>query len=470
GLDGSWLDVNEYLCNLVGYTKEELLKLTFKDISHTDDLDSDMEYIHKLLENKLNTYHMEKRYIHKNGSIIWIHLSVILLRDAFGKPLYFISTIQDISQVKMLILELESKKNEFENIIRFAPNPIMLYDEDGKILMVNEVFEEMTGYKIKEIPTVAEWSEKAFGMQENIDILDVDKLFKENIRKDGGVFTVTTKDGKQLVWVFSLSPLSGVSSRKRVIISSSMDITEIQRKEEMMLAQSRQAAMGDMIGMIAHQWRQPLSVISMVGNNVKVSLDLNGEVSQSELYNLADVLNEQTQYLSHTIDDFRSFFKPEKSKEKVILCRVYEKLESMTRKLLENNQITLNFIDDCNVAFYAYQNELIQVLLNLINNAKDAIKERNIKDGKIEIHTSFTDDLLTINISDNAGGIDKSVIGRLGEPYVTTKSENGTGLGICISLTIVKKHFNGKLRWKNIDGGSCFTITLPLKEGEEIAI
>ncbi|MFA6136996.1 MAG: PAS domain S-box protein [Sulfurimonas sp.] len=470
GIDGAWLDVNAYLCKLVGYTQEELLKLTFQDITYADDLALNLEYIKKLLENKLNAYHMEKRYICKNGAIIWVLFSVILLRDSLNKPLYFIATIQDISQIKSLLLELESKKNELENVIRFAPNPIMIYDEDGKILMVNKTFEELTGYTLKELPSVEIWSQKSLGGKNIMSSLDIEEFFKKSVRADMGIKKVTTKSGKELIWVCSLSPLGSVRSvqnEKRILIASTMDITEIQEKEELMLAQSRQAAMGDMIGMIAHQWRQPLSVISMVGNNLRVTLDLDGKVSSEEIYQLSDTLNEQTQYLSHTIDDFRTFLKPEKTKEKVVLCKVYEKLESMVRKLLENNQIALNFSGDCNIEFYAYQNELVQVLLNLLNNAKDVIKERNIKDAKIDIATSFTDDLLTISISDNGGGIDKSVMGKLGEPYVTTKSENGTGLGIYMSLMIVKKHFDGNMQWRNIDGGSCFTITLSLKKSEE---
>lgn len=467
GLDGSWLDVNDYLCKLIGYSKDEFLKLTFQDITYADDLDKDLAYIRKLLDKKLDSYHFEKRYIRKDGNIIWVNLSVILLRDSSDKPLYFISIIQDISQIKLLMLELESKKNELENVIRFAPNPIMLYDEEGTILLVNEAFEEITGYTIKEIATIEAWNERALGTRESLNLLDVDQLFKNNIRVDNGAKTIITKGGEELVWIFSLAPLGDVYGGKRVVIFSAMDITEIQRKEDLMLAQSRQAAMGDMIGMIAHQWRQPLSIISMVANNLRVNLELNEEISSSEIYKLTDILNEQTQYLSHTIDDFRTFFKPEKAKEKIALCKIYEKLDSMTQKILENNQITMTFINDCNIEFYTYPNELIQVMINLVNNAKDAIKERNIKDAEIKISTFFKESLLTIAISDNAGGIDESVINKLGEPYVTTKSANGTGLGIYMSLIIIEKHFGGSMNWKNINNGSCFTIELPIVNAKE---
>lgn len=467
GLNGAWLDVNQYLCRLVGYTKEELLGLTFQDITHAEDLEKDAEYVQSLLENKITSYQMEKRYIRKNGNVVWVNLSAVVVRNDSNEPLYFISVVQDISQIKMLISDLQRKKNEIESAIRFAPNPILLYDEDGMILLINEAFQDITGYTIKDIPTIDVWNQKILGGEKIADISDVDKLFEKNQREDIGAKKIITKDGTVVLWACSLAPLGNVYSSKRVLISSAMDITDIHKKEELMLSQSRQAAMGDMIGMIAHQWRQPLSVIAMVANNLRASMELSEEIVQADIYKLIDVLSEQTQYLSRTIDDFRTFFKPEKTKEKIVLCRIYEKLQSMMQKILENNQITLTLVNDCNIEFYTYPNELIQVMLNVVNNAKDAIKERKIENARIEIDTSVVNNLLRISISDNAGGIDKSVIERLGEPYVTTKSTNGTGLGIYMSLMIIEKHFGGTLHWKNINGGSCFTIELPLKNLEE---
>ncbi|MBU0632357.1 PAS domain S-box protein [bacterium] len=466
-LDGSFLDVNEYMCKLIGYTKEELLCLNAREITHPDDREKETRYIQQLLDKKRESFHIEKRYIHKNGNTIWISLSAILIRDSDDQPLYFISIIQDISQIKMLMLELEAKKNELESIIRFAPNPIMLYAEDGTVLMINDAWEEITGYTIKDIPTIERWNEKSSINKKPVKQLDTDKLFKNKTRFDMGEVTVETKNGRQLTWLLSFSPLNDLYNDQRVVISSAMDVTEIHKNEELMLAQSRQAAMGDMIGMIAHQWRQPLSVIGMVANNLKASIQLNQNVSPDEIEKLTDVLNEQTQYLSHTIDDFRTFFKPEKAKEMISLCKIYEKLRNMIQKTIENNDITLNFINKCETEFYTYPNELIQVLLNLINNAKDAIKERKVKDPTIEIHTSYTKDKLTITVSDNAGGIDASVINNLGEPYVSTKKQNGTGLGIYMSLIILNKHFNGTLKWENRNGGSSFIIELPLNIAED---
>ena len=462
GLDGHWLDVNDYLCRMLGYTKEELLKLTFQDITHADDLEMDLAYANQLLEGEINSYHMEKRYIRKNGNIVWIHLGVVLLRGSSNEPLYFVSTIQDISQVKTLMLELEAKKNEFENIIRFAPNPIMIYAEDGTVIMLNEAFSNLSGYALKDIPTIKKWNENVVGIKNLIDKEMIENIFRDNVSVYAGQIKVITKSAEELIWIRSLAPLGNIYNGKRVIIYSATDITKMQENEEMMLAQSRQAAMGDMIGMIAHQWRQPLTVISMVGNNIRADLELGEEITHESLYEATEIINEQTQFLSHIIDDFRTFLKPEKEKEKVSLCDVYAKLRNMIGKTLENNEVALNFVNDCDIEFYTYTNELIQVFINLLNNSKDAFKERQIENAKIDITTTFDKKSLKIKVQDNAGGIDKSVINELGKPYVSTKSKNGTGLGLYMSKMILEKHFDGTIGWENCDGGSCFTINLPL--------
>lgn len=462
-LDGKWIDANDYLCKMMGYTKKELLKLNFQDITYKNDIDMDLKNMDWFLKGEIDTYHTQKRYMHKNGNIIWADLSVVLIRDDSKQPLYFISVIQDISQIKMLMFELESKKTEFENIVRFAPNPIMIYTEDGTVIMLNEAFSNLTGYTLKDIPTIKKWDEKLKGSQKIIDKKIIEKLFKSNKSLEKGKMKVITKNDQELIWIRSLAPLGNIHDGKKTIIYVATDITQMQESEELMLAQSRQAAMGDMIGMIAHQWRQPLSVISMLANNLRADLELGEKITQPEMYELTDALNEQTQYLSHTIDDFRTFLKPEKEKEKVSLCTVYEKLRSMIGKTMQNNQITMNFVNDCNVEFYAFVNELIQVFINLLNNSKDAMKEREMQNGQIDIITTFTKKRIKIEVLDNGGGIDKKIIAKLGEPYVSTKSKNGTGLGIYMSKMILQKHFGGTLNWNNFDNGTCFTIEIPLK-------
>jgi len=247
------------------------------------------------------------------------------------------------------------------------------------------------------------------------------------------------------------------------MISSGIDASDMKIKDDIMISQARQAAMGDMLAMIAHQWRQPLSVISMASNTLKAHLELEEEITPATLKHLIDTMNEQTHYLSHTIDDFRNFFKPDKGKETVSTSIILDKLMTLIQKGIENNNITLTLPENQAFDLLTYPNQLLQALINIINNAKDAIKEHNPDNGVIRITLEQKNAEIIIGICDNGGGIDPSIKGKLAQPYVTTKAENGTGLGLYMSTIIVSKHLGGKLWWTSDKVGSCFYISLPMK-------
>lgn len=236
--------------------------------------------------------------------------------------------------------------------------------------------------------------------------------------------------------------------------------TELVQKEEMMLIQSRQASMGEMISMIAHQWRQPLSVISMDVNNIKASIALEEEISNQDLEKSMQNISSQVEHLSNTIDDFRNFFKPNKTKIEFYISQVVDNARKIIGKSLENNNIKLIIKYENNYLLNTYPNELLQVFLNIINNAKDILIEKKLSYPKITIITLETKDSYSIEIYDNGGGIHKDVINKIGKQYFTTKADKGTGLGLYMSIKIIEKHLNGSLRWKNTDDGVCFTISL----------
>lgn len=143
GIDGQWLQVNPALCELVGYTEQELLATTFQAITHPDDLDVDLAFVRQMLTGEIRTYHMEKRYFHKQGQIVWILLSASLVRDPSGQPLYFISQIQDITERKQVQEKLRESEARFRAILDNSPTMIFLKDTEGHYLLVNRQFESM---------------------------------------------------------------------------------------------------------------------------------------------------------------------------------------------------------------------------------------------------------------------------------------------------------------------------------------
>lgn len=232
------------------------------------------------------------------------------------------------------------------------------------------------------------------------------------------------------------------------------------KKDEMLIYQSRQAAMGDMIAMIAHQWRQPITVIGMEANNINMSIQLEEEITTEELKKMAESIAEQTQQLSKTIDDFRNFFKPNQEKVQTTVGSVLESTLKIVGKIMENKNITVTIENQSDTELLTYSNQLLQVFLNLLGNAKDILLDKAVTDPKITITIDETQDSVVTTICDNGGGIPENSIKRLGEPYFTTKEKNGTGLGLYMSITIVEKHLNGSLTWENRDEGACFIVTL----------
>ena len=239
------------------------------------------------------------------------------------------------------------------------------------------------------------------------------------------------------------------------------EIIKNKEKDELMIAQSRHAAMGEMISMIAHQWRQPIAVISMAVNNILIDIEL-GMVDEEQLTEIANDILEQTNHLSKTIDDFKDFFKPGKKKELIKVNDVIEESMKIIGKSLENNNIELIKEFDSSISIDTFSRELLQVILNLLKNAKEALIDNQIAKKKIIVRTFDENGFITIEICDNGKGIDETIKDNIFQPYFSTKEEKmGTGLGLYMSKTIIEKHIKGILDFYNKDDGVCFFIKIP---------
>jgi len=233
-------------------------------------------------------------------------------------------------------------------------------------------------------------------------------------------------------------------------------------KEELIITQSRHAAMGEMIGMIAHQWRQPISVIAMDANNVLADIDLE-IVSETSLKTYAHSTLKQTEHLSQTIDDFRNFFRPNKAMDEVRIEEVVGEAEKIISKMLEHNNISFSIKTGNSLTVNTYSRELLQVYINLLNNAKEALLECRTESRRINIVICDDKENVTTTICDNGGGIDNAIIQKIFDPYFSTKQiSSGTGLGLYMSKTIVEKHLQGTLNVENTENGVCFKVAIPL--------
>lgn len=247
------------------------------------------------------------------------------------------------------------------------------------------------------------------------------------------------------------------------------------KKEQLLIQQSKLASMGEMIRNIAHQWKQPLAAISMVSNNLRVDCEFDS-IKKESLLDYSKEINSQVQYLAQTIDDFRDFFKQSQNSEKVINIKDFiDKCVDLIKASFDDNMIyTIKEIDD-KIEAYGDSNQLSQVLINILNNARDALKEAEDIQEKLVflISTKQDENNLIITIKDNAGGIPESIIDKVFDPYFTTKGPSrGTGLGLYISHTIITENLNGSISVENEEfeydnvkyKGAKFTMVLPLKE------
>jgi PAS domain S-box-containing protein len=235
-------------------------------------------------------------------------------------------------------------------------------------------------------------------------------------------------------------------------------VEALREKEQMLIQQSRQAAMGEMIGNIAHQWRQPLNTLGLHAQKLGVfygSPSFNKEFLDNSTAKTMEIIK----HMSKTIDDFRDYFKPEKEKANFY---VIEAINS-TMSLLEGNfhipKITVEFVERDNPVINGYQNEFAQVILNILNNARDAIIEREITDARVTIMICSENNCAVVTVADNAGGIPDEVINKVFDPYFTTKGPQvGTGIGLFMSKTIIEKNMGGRLSVRNTDSGAEFRI------------
>ena len=240
------------------------------------------------------------------------------------------------------------------------------------------------------------------------------------------------------------------------------EINNRKKQEQLLIQQSKLAEMGEMISMIAHQWRQPLSALSTIIQNIHLRYSL-GKLDKDYIENQRVLSNALTEKMSTTIEDFRNFFKPNKEKHLFSINDTINQTIFLIDDSFKSHSIKIDKQLSNDITIYGFESELSQVLLNIIKNSKDAFLDNQVENPLIRIMTKQVETHIKILISDNAGGINESLLDKIFEPYFTTKdSFNGTGLGLYMSKIIIEQNMRGELKVKNIKNGVQFSIYLPI--------
>ena len=235
-------------------------------------------------------------------------------------------------------------------------------------------------------------------------------------------------------------------------------VEELRRQEQLLIRQGRMAAMGEMIANIAHQWRQPLNTLGLIVQELPIYYERNlfsGEYLQQSVGRAMQVIN----YMSETIDGFRNFFGPDKEKQKFPAAEILEQTLTILQGAFVAAKVEVEVEADPETEIFGIPNEYSQVILNILMNAKDALLERGVANPKIEVRLFRENGRAVLTVQDNAGGIPPEIMEKVFDPYFTTKGpDQGTGIGLFMSKTIIEKNMNGSLTVCNTDRGARFRI------------
>ena len=235
---------------------------------------------------------------------------------------------------------------------------------------------------------------------------------------------------------------------------------ELQQMQQQLVQSTKMASMGEMLAMIAHQWRQPLATINMIASSIKLEQQLGNATSEGTLEKLKKI-QDTTSFLSRTINDFRDFFRPDRQRAFVQLNELVQRTVEIIGLSLQTQDIELVKEFGELPQLELFPNEVQQALINLLKNAEEALEESGIDKKKLILRTYAQQDRQILEVQDNAGGIPEDVVDQIFFPYFSTKNKlNGTGLGLYMSRMIIEDHLGGKLTVVNKDGGACFRVEL----------
>ncbi len=362
--------------------------------------------------------------------------------------------------------EIEENLNSFEALVNSTIEGLFIFEKD-KCTDINNVALNLLGYEFKK-EVLGKSIQEIFisvsssHMNSLLDISRTEHNFEDSLaHKNGDLIKVQIKEKNIHL------------QSKDLKIIAIIDISKIKENERLLSNQTKMASMGEMIGNIAHQWRQPLTAISVAAGGIKLGYELDIGDKDENIKELEHIVD-NAQFLSDTIETFQNFLKTDKNKHEFEVHKTIEKTIDIIHANLDSHEIHIVKNFDINTTLIGVENDLIQVLLNIINNAIDILKEQSSKLEKyICINTNVVDDFIIIEIQDSALGVPDDIINKIFEPYFTTKHQaQGTGLGLYMTHKIVCDNLNGYISVDNCEflhnekqySGAKFTVKLPLHE------
>ncbi len=506
--DGSYNYYIDLLLLTIMEANKDYMQIRYIDNKGHERLRFDREkyskepYKSSILQNKENRYYFKESRNLKKGEV-W--LSPIDLNIEYGQvqkpytpvvrlatPIYINEKFHGILIINIFMEDL------LNNITKSTLYDIYLIDEAGYYLKHKNSKYNWSIYDTKHSIDDDFLAKNVYKIQSNKeDILVLNKnMFLQTLKsskqkinmlmveKDESIAQISNNNNKMVITILIVALIISIiftflftrtlKSIFEVVVKQSdklhdlattldhkvkIQTLENAKKDRLLQNQSKLAELGDMIGNIAHQWRHPLTRLSLTIQNLKAYKKKN-KMSDSMFDEAVENSLYQIEFMSTTIDNFKNFYKKDEKKSTFIIQDAVKSVLNIIGSVLEHSHITLNIIDADKLELYANKNEFSQVLMNLMINSKDAIDENKIINPHIEITIFKNEDKTNIQVRDNAGGVPAHIIDNIFNPYFTTKKEKGTGIGLYLSKAIIEDKMKGKLSVKNENNYAIFTIQI----------
>lgn len=452
---------------------------------HPDDsliIPMEIEKISKT-KDKLYASFVQLRIL-RGSSVAYMAANFRLSVDSNDMVIKAIGACQDVTEQKMTQLEVERTSSEWVQAMDAFDDMIYLLDANRHLIRANKKFytvmnleakhavgkliSELTHPNLEPESCLVCAAQTAFS--DKVFIMEADDPHNPtSLPLEATVRAIRDEAQKPVAILTSLHDLScarKVEQELRVLNESlelrvQEELSKNRHKDLLLIRQSRLAAMGEMITNIAHQWRQPLNALAITIQDIKYAYDEN-ELNEAYIGKTIKDSMKFINYMSHTIDDFRTFFKPDKQKERFSALGACELAVHVIADALKNSFIEFEVeCEDKEMYLIGYPHEFSQVILNLLSNSKDALIEHRCVEPRIALKISKEGDNIQITVKDNGGGIKAEILDRAFDPYFTTKEQGkGMGLGLYMSKMIIEQHMNGKIYAYNDIDGACFVLEL----------